>query len=180
LRIEAPNSRRSATRRRYTRADDRRALRFDPAARLASTPALACEDEQLQHMPKSYVLTNEHVVRGARVIDVTTKDGRAFRARLVGYDKATDVAVLQIKPDNLAAVPMGDSTSLDVGDFVLAIGNPFGLGQTVTSGIVYAVGRTGLGIEGYEDFIQTDASRVGDGMSPMTMRANTLPPKTNE
>jgi serine protease Do len=105
-----------------------------------------------------YVLTNEHVVRGASLIEVTTKDGRRFRARLVGRDKPTDIAVLQIKPENLTAVPMGDSRSLEVGDFVLAIGNPFGLGQAVTSGIVSALGRSGLGIEGYEDFIQTDAS----------------------
>ena len=105
-----------------------------------------------------YVLTNEHVVRGASIIEVTTKDGRKFRARLVGRDKPTDIAVLQIKPENLTAVPMGESSSLEVGDFVLAIGNPFGLGQAVTSGIVSALGRTGLGIEGYEDFIQTDAS----------------------
>ena len=107
---------------------------------------------------RGYVLTNEHVVRGASLIEVTTKDGRKFHARLVGRDKPTDIAVLQIKPDNLTAVPMGDSGSLEVGDFVLAIGNPFGLGQAVTSGIVSALGRTGLGIEGYEDFIETDAS----------------------
>jgi serine protease Do len=105
-----------------------------------------------------YVLTNEHVVRGASLVEVTTKDGRKFRASVVGRDKPTDIAVLQIKPENLTAVPMGDSGSLEVGDFVLAIGNPFGLGQAVTSGIVSALGRTGLGIEGYEDFIQTDAS----------------------
>ncbi|MDJ0449565.1 trypsin-like peptidase domain-containing protein [Methylocystis sp. JR02] len=104
------------------------------------------------------ILTNEHVVRGASVIEATTKDGRRFRAQLVGRDKATDIAVLKIKADNLAAVPMGDSRTLEVGDFVLAVGNPFGLGQTVTSGIVSAIGRAGLGIEGYEDFIQTDAS----------------------
>ncbi|PPD44035.1 MAG: peptidase [Methylocystis sp.] len=107
---------------------------------------------------RGLVLTNEHVVRGASVIEVTTKDDRRFRAQLVGKDKATDIAVLKIKADNLAAVPIGDSRGLEVGDFVLAVGNPFGLGQTVTSGIVSAMGRTGLGIEGYEDFIQTDAS----------------------
>ncbi len=107
---------------------------------------------------RGFVLTNEHVIRGATAIEVTTKDDRHFRAQLVGRDKATDVAVLKIRPDALTAVPLGDSASLEVGDFVLAIGNPFGLGQTVTSGIVSAVGRTGLGIEGYEDFIQTDAS----------------------
>jgi serine protease Do len=107
---------------------------------------------------RGFILTNEHVVRGASVIEVTTKDERRFRAELIGRDKATDVAVLKIKADNLAAVPMGDSRALEVGDFVLAVGNPFGLGQTVTSGIVSAMGRAGLGIEGYEDFIQTDAS----------------------
>ncbi len=107
---------------------------------------------------RGLILTNEHVVRGASMIEVTTKDDRRFRAQLVGRDKATDVAVLRIKADNLVALPMGDSRALEVGDFVLAVGNPFGLGQTVTSGIVSAIGRTGLGIEGYEDFIQTDAS----------------------
>jgi Do/DeqQ family serine protease len=105
-----------------------------------------------------YVLTNNHVVEHAADIEVTTKDNRRLRARLVGRDPGTDIAVLQIPADDLTAVPMGDSDLLRVGDFVLAIGNPFGLGQTVTSGIVSALGRTGLGIEGYEDFIQTDAS----------------------
>lgn len=106
---------------------------------------------------RGLILTNEHVIRGASVIEVTTKDDRRFRAQLVGRDKATDVAVLRIKADNLTAVPIGESRTLEVGDFVLAVGNPFGLGQTVTSGIVSAIGRSGLGIEGYEDFIQTDA-----------------------
>jgi Do/DeqQ family serine protease len=104
------------------------------------------------------VLTNNHVVEHATDIEVTTKDNRRFRARLIGRDSATDIAVLQIPAENLTAVPMGDSSRLQVGDFVLAVGNPFGLGQTVTSGIVSALGRSGLGIEGYEDFIQTDAS----------------------
>ncbi len=107
---------------------------------------------------EGYVLTNYHVVKDATSIEVTTKDNRRFRARLVGDDPQTDVAVLQIRGGDLTAVPMGNSDALRVGDFVLAIGNPFGLGQTVTSGIVSALGRTGLGIEGYEDFIQTDAS----------------------
>jgi Do/DeqQ family serine protease len=105
-----------------------------------------------------YVLTNAHVVENATRIEVTTKDNRRFRARLIGQDPDTDIAVLQIPADGLTAVPFGDSSRLQVGDFVLAIGNPFGLGQTVTSGIVSALGRSGLGIEGYEDFIQTDAS----------------------
>ncbi len=107
---------------------------------------------------RGYVLTNAHVVENATNIEVTTKDNRRLKARLVGRDAETDIAVLQISADNLTAVPMGDSDRLQVGDFVLAVGNPFGLGQTVTSGIVSALGRSGLGIEGYEDFIQTDAS----------------------
>src|SRR5579883_1269349 len=107
---------------------------------------------------RGYVLTNSHVVDNAKKIEVTTKDNRRFTATLIGRDTGTDIALLQIPADNLTAVPIGDSSQLRVGDFVLAIGNPFGLGQTVTSGIVSALGRTGLGIEGYEDFIQTDAS----------------------
>jgi Do/DeqQ family serine protease len=107
---------------------------------------------------QGYVLTNGHVVENATRIEVTTKDNRRLTAKLIGRDADTDVAVLQIPAGNLVAVPMGDSDHLQVGDFVLAIGNPFGLGQTVTSGIVSALGRSGLGIEGYEDFIQTDAS----------------------
>jgi Do/DeqQ family serine protease len=105
-----------------------------------------------------YVLTNEHVVANASIIEVTTKDNRRFRARVVGRDPETDIALLKIPADGLTAVPLGDSRELEVGDFVLAIGNAFGLGQSVTSGIVSALGRSGLGIEGYEDFIQTDAS----------------------
>ena len=107
---------------------------------------------------QGYVLTNAHVVENATSIEVTTKDNRRLKARLVGRDPETDIAVLQVPGGSLTAVPMGDSDRLQVGDFVLAVGNPFGLGQTVTSGIVSALGRTGLGIEGYEDFIQTDAS----------------------
>jgi len=107
---------------------------------------------------RGYVLTNGHVVEHATRIEVTTKDNRRFTARLIGSDPDTDIAVLQMPARNLTAVPMGHSDRLRVGDFVLAIGNPFGLGQTVTSGIVSALGRSGLGIEGYEDFIQTDAS----------------------
>jgi Do/DeqQ family serine protease len=107
---------------------------------------------------RGYILTNDHVVKNATAIEVTTKDNRRLRAELVGHDPATDIAVLRIKADNLTAVSLGDSGKAEVGDFVLAIGNPYGLGQTVTSGIISALGRTGLGIEGYEDFIQTDAS----------------------
>jgi len=107
---------------------------------------------------KGYVMTNNHVVENADVIEVTLRDRRTVKAKLIGRDPQTDIAILQIQADNLTAVPMGDSDKSEVGDFVLAIGNPFGLGQTVTSGIVSALGRSGLGIEGFEDFIQTDAA----------------------
>lgn len=107
---------------------------------------------------KGYVLTNYHVVDGGTDISVTLKDGRQLAAKLVGSDKGTDLALLQVDARNLTAIEIGDSDALKVGDYVVAIGNPFGLGQTVTSGIVSALGRSGLNIEGYEDFIQTDAS----------------------
>jgi serine protease Do/serine protease DegQ len=107
---------------------------------------------------RGYVLTNHHVVKEATQVVVTLKDRRQFEAKLVGSDPGTDIAVLQIEGKNLSALKLGDSDGLEVGDFVVAIGNPFGLGQTVTSGIVSALGRSGLDIEGYEDFIQTDAS----------------------
>jgi serine protease DegQ len=105
-----------------------------------------------------YVLTNHHVIEHADRIVVTLKDNRRFDATLVGSDPDTDIAVLKIAAQNLTALPLGDADHLEVGDFVLAIGNPFGLGQAVTSGIVSALGRTGLGLESYENFIQTDAS----------------------
>lgn len=107
---------------------------------------------------EGYVLTNNHVIDKADVITVTLSDGRQLNAKLVGTDPEADVAVIQIPADNLTALEIADSSQLKVGDFVVAIGNPFGLGQTVTSGIISALGRSGLGIEGYEDFIQTDAS----------------------
>src|SRR5581483_6539561 len=107
---------------------------------------------------RGHVLTNNHVVKDAEQVLVTLKDRRQFQAKIVGTDPGTDVAVVQIEPRNLAALRFGDSDQLNVGDYVLAIGNPFGLGQTVTSGIVSALGRSGLSPEGYEDFIQTDAS----------------------
>ena len=107
---------------------------------------------------RGLVVSNNHVVNGADEIMVTLKDRRRFRARLVGDDPATDIALLRIDADSLTALPIGDSEVLKVGDFVAAIGNPFGLGQTVTAGIVSALGRSGLKIEGYENFIQTDAS----------------------
>ena len=108
---------------------------------------------------RGYVLTANHVVAQASTVQVTMKDGRRFVAKLVGRDPGTDLAVLRLQAaEALTAIPMGDSDRLEVGDFVIAVGNPFGLGQTVTSGLVSALGRTGLGKQGYEDFIQTDAA----------------------
>ncbi len=108
---------------------------------------------------QGYVLTNFHVIENATEITVTLKDRRSFQAKLIGSDRGTDIALLRIEAKSLTALSFGDSDMLRVGDFVVAIGNPFGLGQTVTSGIVSALGRSGINIEeGYEDFIQTDAS----------------------
>jgi len=107
---------------------------------------------------RGYVLTNNHVVDKADEITVTLTDGRKLKAKLVGADRESDVAVVKVESNNLTQVPIANSDHVQVGDFVVAVGNPFGLGQTVTSGIVSALGRSGLGIEGYEDFIQTDAS----------------------
>jgi Do/DeqQ family serine protease len=107
---------------------------------------------------RGLVLTNHHVIAKASEIRVTLHDARTLVAELVGADPETDIAVLRIPAEDLVALPMVDSEGLKVGDFVVAIGNPFGLSQTVTSGIVSGLGRSGLGIEGYESFIQTDAS----------------------
>ena len=107
---------------------------------------------------RGLVVTNHHVVKDAQEIAVLLKDRRVMAAQLVGSDPLTDVAVLRIPADGLTAVRLADSDTVNVGDFVVAIGNPFGIGQTVTSGIVSAVGRSGLSMEGYEEFIQTDAS----------------------
>ena len=104
------------------------------------------------------VLTNNHVIDKADKILVTLTDGRQLNAELIGTDPEADIAIIKVPANNLTQLPIADSSQLKVGDFVVAIGNPFGLGQTVTSGIVSALGRSGLGIEGYEDFIQTDAS----------------------
>ena len=107
---------------------------------------------------KGYVVTNSHVVDNADEITVKLTDGREFTAKKLGADEQSDIALLKIDPDDLKAIPLADSDELRVGDFVVAIGNPFGLSQTVTSGIVSALGRSGLNIGGYEDFIQTDAA----------------------
>ena len=105
-----------------------------------------------------FIITNNHVIEKADDIVVTLSDGRKLEATIVGTDPGADVAIIQVQAKNLTALKIANSDELRVGDFVVAIGNPFGLGQTVTSGIVSALGRTGLGIESYEDFIQTDAS----------------------
>ena len=107
---------------------------------------------------KGYIITNNHVIAKAKDIKVKLHDGREIKATLVGSDPASDIAVIKIIANNLTSLDFSDSEKLRVGDFVVAIGNPFGIGQTVTSGIVSALGRSGLGIEAYENFIQTDAS----------------------
>jgi serine protease Do/serine protease DegQ len=107
---------------------------------------------------KGYIVTNHHVVEGATEIRVTLQDERSFTATLVGSDERTDLAVIKIDAGNLKSLPLADSDQLEVGDFVIAIGNPFGLDHTVTSGIVSGLGRRGLNAENYEDFIQTDAA----------------------
>jgi Do/DeqQ family serine protease len=105
-----------------------------------------------------YIITNAHVVENATEITVQLLDNRSLKAKVVGTDPGSDVAVLQVQAGNLVDLPIADSDRAEVGDFVVAIGNPFGLGHTVTSGIVSALGRSGINPEGYEDFIQTDAS----------------------
>jgi len=107
---------------------------------------------------QGYILTNNHVIADADEIQVMLKDGHEYDATLVGSDKSSDIALLQIKAKNLTEIKFADSDKLRVGDFTIAIGNPFGLGQTVTSGIVSALGRTGLQLENLENFIQTDAA----------------------
>jgi serine protease Do len=105
-----------------------------------------------------YILTNNHVVDGAQDVKVTLQDGREFNAKVIGRDDKSDIAIIKIDATNLPTVPFADSQKVQVGDTVLAIGNPFGVGQTVTHGIVSATDRGGMGIEDYEDFIQTDAA----------------------
>ncbi len=108
---------------------------------------------------KGYIVTNHHVIENADEIEIGLDDGRSLEAKIIGSDPGTDIAVIQVKdPENLTSMALGDSDAVEVGDFVLAIGNPFGLEHTVTSGIVSALGRQGINRDGYEDFIQTDAS----------------------
>lgn len=107
---------------------------------------------------QGYILTNHHVVEDADEIQISLMNGDIHDAKVIGSDAATDIALIKVEAKGLVEMPIGDSDSVRVGDFVLAIGNPFGLGHTVTSGIVSALGRTGISRNGYEDFIQTDAS----------------------
>jgi len=107
--------------------------------------------------PEGYILTNNHVVEGATDVKVMLSDKRELEAKIVGTDPKTDVAVLKVDGSNFSPITIGDSTKVEVGDVAIAIGNPFGVGQTVTRGIISAKGRGGLGIEDYEDFLQTDA-----------------------
>jgi Do/DeqQ family serine protease len=108
--------------------------------------------------PEGYVLTNHHVIEGAQAIEITLNDGRSTMAKVIGTDPETDLALLKIDLPNLPVIVLGQMDTLQVGDAVLAIGNPFGVGQTVTSGIVSALGRKQLGINTFENFIQTDAA----------------------
>jgi Do/DeqQ family serine protease len=105
-----------------------------------------------------YIVTNAHVIENAKEITVQLLDNRSLTAKVIGTDAGSDIAVLQVQAGNLTEIPIADSDLLEVGDFVVAIGNPFGLGHTVTSGIISALGRSGINPEGYEDFVQTDAS----------------------
>jgi Do/DeqQ family serine protease len=105
-----------------------------------------------------YIITNAHVIENAKEITVQLLDNRSLKATVVGSDEGSDIAVLKVPAQNLVQIPIADSDLLEVGDFVVAIGNPFGLGHTVTSGIISALGRSGINPEGYEDFVQTDAS----------------------
>lgn len=107
---------------------------------------------------EGYILTNNHVVRRAKIILVALVDGRRAQARVIGVDPQTDLALLKINMSNLQPVPLGDSEKIQVGDVVLAIGNPFGLGQAVTQGIISAIGRTAIGLNSLENYIQTDAA----------------------
>ena len=123
-----------------------------------SQPQIAAGSGVIVDAKNGYVMTNAHVVKDAREVLVTLKDNRRLPAKLVGADPGTDIALLKVEPKDLVEARFGDSDALRVGDFVVAIGNPFGIGQTATSGIVSALGRSGLSVEGYEHFIQTDAS----------------------
>lgn len=134
--------------------------------RFFDTPEMAPRQRQFQSAgsgvvvdaKQGFIVTNAHVIENASEITVTTNDGHDYKATVVGSDVGADVALIKVKDAKLAELPIGDSSRAEVGDFVLAIGNPFGLQHTVTYGIISAVGRSGINPDGYEDFIQTDAS----------------------
>ncbi len=138
----------------------------DPFRRFFGLPEQGSRERQMQSAgsgviidaDEGYIITNHHVVDGADDIEITLFNDRTLEAEVIGSDPGTDIAVLKVAEDGLVELPIGDSDDLEVGDFVIAIGNPFGLQHTVTSGIVSALGRFGLNPDGYEDFIQTDAS----------------------
>ncbi|MFT7301134.1 MAG: Do/DeqQ family serine protease [Porticoccus sp.] len=140
-------------RRFFNVPDQQRIPRHAPKRRQQSAGSGVIVDAQ-----NGIVMTNSHVIDGADEVQISLADGRTFTAEVKGSDPELDIAILQIDAEDLSQVPLGDARVLEVGDFVVAIGSPFGLGQTVTTGIVSALERTGLGIEGYENFIQTDAS----------------------
>lgn len=130
-----------------------------PTEQLEKRPFKGLGSGVIINADKGYVVTNYHVIKGADSIKVQLKDGREFDATLVGSDKMSDIALLKLKDaKNLTQIKIADSDNLQVGDFSVAIGNPFGLGQTVTSGIISALGRSGLNLENFENFIQTDAA----------------------
>ena len=131
---------------------------FDVPEQPQTQPTLAVGSGVIIDAENGYVLTNHHVVENADSIEITLHDKRRLQAKLIGSDAGTDIALLQVDATDLKEIPQSDSATLKVGDFVAAIGNPFGLGQTVTTGIVSALGRSGISAENYEDFIQTDAS----------------------
>ena len=130
-----------------------------PTEQLQERPFRGLGSGVIVNADKGYIVTNYHVINGAEKIRVKLHDGREYDAELVGGDQMSDVALLKLeKAKNLTEIKIADSDALRVGDFAVAIGNPFGLGQTVTSGIVSALGRSGLNIENFENFIQTDAA----------------------
>ena len=137
--------------RRFFNVPDQRQFQQPRRQRSAGSGVIVDADQGI-------IMTNFHVIKGADEIVVSLKDGRTFNAEMKGSDPDLDIAILKVDSKDLTDISFADSDELAVGDFVVAIGNPFGLGQTVTTGVVSALGRTGLGIEGYENFIQTDAS----------------------
>jgi len=131
--------------------------RFFGGGQPEAKPQISAGSGVIVDARNGYVITNAHVVKDALAIQIKLKDNRIFNAKLVGTDPGTDIALIKVEAKNLVEARFGDSDELQVGDLVIAIGNPFGLGQTATSGIVSALGRSGLNMEGFEHFIQTDA-----------------------